>query len=150
MSACAVHFSSERHDWETPQAFFEKVNAEFDLDLDVCALVENTKLPRFLSPVSCDSLQEPWAPSRCWMNPPYGRTIGKWVRKAYEESRAGALVVCLVPARTDSAWWHDYAMKGEIRFIRGRLKFSGHQWNAPFPCALVIFRPHPSLSGSKQ
>ena len=75
------------------------------------------------------------------MNPPYGRTIGHWMRKAYESAMDTAeLVVCLVPARTDTAWWHDYAMKGEIRFIRGRLKFGGHKNSAPFPNAVVIFR----------
>jgi len=73
------------------------------------------------------------------MNPPYGRTIGKWVKKAYEASLDGSTVVCLVPARTDTAWWHDFCVKGEIRFIRGRLKFGGHKWNAPFPSAIVIF-----------
>ena len=74
------------------------------------------------------------------MNPPYGRTIKAWMRKAWESSQDGATVVCLVPARTDTAWWHDYAMKGEIRYVRGRLKFGGHKNSAPFPCAVVIFR----------
>jgi len=74
------------------------------------------------------------------MNPPYGRVIGDWMRKAYEESRKGATVVCLVPARTDTRWWHDYAMKGEIRFIKGRLKFGNATVNAPFPNAVVVFR----------
>lgn len=73
------------------------------------------------------------------MNPPYGRTIGAWMRKAYEESLKGAVVVCLVPARTDTAWWHDYAAKGKVRFLRGRLKFEGAKANAPFPSALVVF-----------
>jgi len=77
----------------------------------------------------------------CWMNPPYGRTIGKWMRKAYESSLTGSTVVCLVPARTDTAWWHDYAIKGEVRFLRGRLKFGGSANSAPFPNAVVIFRP---------
>jgi hypothetical protein len=74
------------------------------------------------------------------MNPPYGREIGKWMKKAYESALNGATVVCLVPARTDTAWFHDYALHGDIQFIRGRLKFSGHQFNAPFPNAIVIFR----------
>ena len=73
------------------------------------------------------------------MNPPYGRQIGRWMRKAYEESLQGALVVCLVPARTDTAWWHDYAAKGSVRFIRGRLKFGRAASSAPFPSALVVF-----------
>jgi len=75
------------------------------------------------------------------MNPPYGREIGKWVKKAYESAQSGATVVCLVPARTDTAWWHDYCAKGEIRFVRGRLKFGGSKNSAPFPSAVVIFRP---------
>lgn len=77
------------------------------------------------------------------MNPPYGRTIGLWMRKAYKESQRGALIVCLVPARTDTAWWHDYAMKGQITFLRGRLKFGGHANSAPFPNAVVVFTPPP-------
>lgn len=85
---------------------------------------------------------------KVWMNPPYGRTIGQWMKKAYESATTSPvdglpdadLVVCLVPARTDTAWWHDYAMKGEIRFIRGRLKFGDAKHNAPFPSALVIFK----------
>jgi site-specific DNA-methyltransferase (adenine-specific) len=75
------------------------------------------------------------------MNPPYGKEIGKWMKKAYESAVNGALVVCLVPARTDTKWWHDYAMKGEITFIRGRLKFDRHKNSAPFPSAIVVFRP---------
>jgi site-specific DNA-methyltransferase (adenine-specific) len=75
------------------------------------------------------------------MNPPYGREIGIWMRKAYESSLQGALVVCLVPARTDTSWWHDYAMKAEVTFIRGRLKFNNHKNSAPFPSAIVKFYP---------
>lgn len=74
------------------------------------------------------------------MNPPYGREIGKWVQKAYESAQQGATVVCLIPSRTDTKWWHDYCMKGEIRFIKGRLKFGTATYNAPFPSAVVIFR----------
>ena len=74
------------------------------------------------------------------MNPPYGRDIGKWMKKAFEESQKEATIVCLVPARTDTYWWHEYAMKGEIRLIRGRLKFSNAQNGAPFPSAIVVFR----------
>jgi hypothetical protein len=78
------------------------------------------------------------------MNPPYGRVIGKWVKKAYEESLRGALVMCLLPARTDTAWWHDYCMRGEVTFLRGRLKFGDAKAGAPFPSALVLFKPsHP-------
>jgi hypothetical protein len=75
------------------------------------------------------------------MNPPYGRVIGNWMRKAYESAKEGALVVCLVPSRTDTRWWHDYAMKGEVRYVKGRLKFGDSKNSAPFPCAVVVFRP---------
>lgn len=73
------------------------------------------------------------------MNPPYGREIGAWMRKAYDESRRGAVVVCLVPARTDTTWWHEFAVKGRVTFVRGRLKFNGHKSGAPFPSAVVVF-----------
>ena len=78
----------------------------------------------------------------CWMNPPYGREISKWMKKAYEESLNGATIVCLVPSRTDTIWWHEYAMKGEVRLIKGRLRFKGAQSSAPFPSAIVIFGPN--------
>src|SRR5690606_31884780 len=88
-----------------------------------------------------DGLSQDWGTETCWMNPPYGREIGKWMQKAYESSLQGATVVCLVPSRTCSAWWHNYAMKGEVRFVRGRIKFVRAPYNAPFPCAVVIFDP---------
>ena len=123
-SAVSVHFSSASDDWPTPQDFFDRMNAlHGPLELDVCASPENAKCPRYYTRED-DGLAQPWT-GRCWMNPPYGRTIGLWMRKAYEESQRGALVVCLVPARTDTAWWHDYATKGQVTFIRGRLKFGG-------------------------
>ena len=75
------------------------------------------------------------------MNPPYGKEIGAWMQKAYESAQGGALVVCLVPARTDTKWWHEYAAKGEVTFVRGRLKFGGQKNSAPFPSAIVVFEP---------
>lgn len=138
MSNLAVHFSSERVEWETPQAFFDELDREFGFELDVCALPENAKCERFYTPED-DGLSKFWE-GVCWMNPPYGREISHWMRKAYEASLYGATVVCLVPARTDTRWWHDYAMKGEIRFIKGRLKFGSATTSAPFPNAVVIFR----------
>ena len=133
--------SSKRMDWETPGAFFKKLNDEFQFTLDVCATKENTKCERFFSPED-DGLKQQWF-GVCWMSPPYGQEIKKWVGKAYAEALAGtATVVCLVPARTDTAWWHEYVMKGEVRFLRGRLTFVGAPHSAPFPCAVVIFRPN--------
>jgi len=134
-----VHFSSATDLWATPKDFFEKLNAEFGFTLDVCANAENAKCPRYFTEAD-DGLAQEWT-GVCWMNPPYGREIGQWVRKAYESALGGATVVCLVPSRTDTAWWHDYCMKGEVRFVRGRLKFGGVTDNAPFPSAVVIFRP---------
>jgi len=131
-------FTSNTPEWETPQDFFDKLDAEFNFMLDACATVDNTKCDSWYSP-TIDGLSQLWPSCPIWMNPPYGRTIGKWVKKAYEASLNGSTVVCLVPARTDTAWWHDFCVKGEIRFIRGRLKFGGHKWNAPFPSAIVIF-----------
>lgn len=125
--------------WSTPQDTFDKLNDEFGFDLDVCALEENAKCKRYFTPKQ-DGLSQKWS-GICWMNPPYGREIGRWMRKVYESAMTdGATVVCLVPSRTDTVWWHDYAAKGEIRFIRGRLKFGGQKNSAPFPSAIVIFK----------
>jgi phage N-6-adenine-methyltransferase len=135
----SVHFSSATDLWATPQEFFDRCDADFAFTLDVCATPENAKCARFFTAAD-DGLAQDWS-GTCWMNPPYGREIGRWMRKAYESSLSGATVVCLVPARTDTRWWHDYAMRGEIEFIRGRLKFGNAKTNAPFPSALVVFRP---------
>lgn len=117
-------FSSKTDLWATPQDFFDKLNARFQFETDVCALPENAKCKRFFTP-EMDGLKQEWT-GVCWMNPPYGRGIGKWVRKAYESSQENlATVVCLLPARTDTAWFHDYALRGQIDFVRGRLKFGG-------------------------
>lgn len=133
-------FSSATDQWATPQAFFDEWDAIFRFDLDVCADSRNAKCWRYFSEQD-NGLYQTWAPNRCWMNPPYGREIGRWMQKAYDESQKGATVVCLVPARTDTAWWHDYAMKGTITFIRGRLKFGDATNSAPFPSAVVVFYP---------
>jgi phage N-6-adenine-methyltransferase len=133
-----VHFSSISVEWETDQQTFDVLNAEFGFEMDVCATPQNAKCPRYFSP-SDDGLAQEWK-GICWMNPPYGRVIGRWVSKAYESSLKGATVVCLIPARTDTRWWHDYVMKGEVRLIRGRLRFGGSNGNAPFPSAIVVFR----------
>lgn len=126
--------------WSTPQVLFDRLDAEFGFSTDVCASPENAKCDRYFTAES-DGLRQSWT-GVCWMNPPYGREIGKWMAKAFNSSVLGATVVCLVPARTDTAWWHDSAIKGEIRFLRGRLRFNGHHKDAPFPSAIVIFRPN--------
>jgi phage N-6-adenine-methyltransferase len=131
-------FSSETDEWSTPRETFRQLDAEFGpFTLDVCATSENAKCERFYTREE-DGLSQPWA-GRIWMNPPYGDAIGAWMERAYHAGQAGATVVCLVPARTDTAWWHDWAMKGEIRFLRGRLKFGNATNSAPFPSAVVLF-----------
>ena len=134
----SVHFSSATDLWATPLAFFDELNKEFGFELDVCALPENAKCEKYYTP-EIDGLKQQWR-GICWMNPPYGREIGAWMKKAYESSLDGATVVCLVPARTDTRWFHDFAMRGEIRFIKGRLKFGDSKNSAPFPSAVVVFR----------
>jgi phage N-6-adenine-methyltransferase len=133
-----VHFSSQTDLWATPQEFFDKLNSEFNFELDVCARHENAKCKKYFTKEQ-DGLAQEWK-GVCWMNPPYGREIGKWMKKAYEAAQGGATVVCFVPARTDTRWWHEYAIKHEIRFIRGRLKFNDAKGNAPFPSAVVVMK----------
>lgn len=135
-----VHTSSATDDWATPQHVFDKVDAKFHFTLDVCADHTNFKVRRYITREQ-DGLAQDWGHDICWMNPPYGRTIGLWMRKAFASAQNGATVVCLVPARTDTAWWHDYAMKGSVGFIRGRLKFGNATNSAPFPSAVVVFQP---------
>lgn len=130
--------ASKTEEWETPQEFFNQLNEEFHFTLDVCATRENTKCSRFITKQD-NALNQDWN-GTCWMNPPYGRQIKVWMKKAFDESLKGNTVVCLVPSRTDAGWWHDYAMKGEIRFIRGRLKFGGSPYNAPFPNVIIVLR----------
>ena len=134
--------TSEHGDWETPQDFFDKLNEEFHFAVDVCATSENAKCQIYFTPET-DGLAQEWIGEKSfWMNPPYGRQIGKWIRKAFESAVNGTVVVCLLPARTDTKWFHDYCMKGEIRFIRGRLHFkrNGARSPAPFPSMFVVFR----------
>lgn len=128
--------SSNTAEWATPQEVFDILHQEFHFTLDPCATNENAKCRMYYNKDQ-DGLSHSWDGYRVFMNPPYGREINKWMKKAYESK---GLVVCLVPARTDTKWWHDYAVKGEVRFVKGRIKFSGNKWNAPFPSAIVIFK----------
>lgn len=132
-------FSSKSNEWSTPQDFFDELNKEFGFTLDVSATAENAKCQKFFTEKE-NGLVQDWSNEICWMNPPYGRSIGKWIEKAFTESQKGATVVCLIPARTETRYFHEYCFKGEVRFIRGRLKFGGAKFNAPFPNAVVIFR----------
>ena len=136
-------FSSKTDLWETPQDLFDKLNNEFQFTLDVCATPENAKCDNFYTKEQ-DGLKYPWK-GAVWCNPPYGRGIGQWVRRALFASVSGSTVVMLLPARTDTKWFHDYIYKRnnvEIRFIRGRLKFGGSKNSAPFPSMVVVFMPH--------
>lgn len=136
--ATNVHFSSATCEWPTPQALFDELSVVFGgFTLDPCATPQNAKCPRFFTAEE-DGLRQPWT-GRVFMNPPYGRQIDKWVKKAWEESQKGALVVCLLPARVDTRWWHDYVRHGYVYFIRGRVKFGDACNSAPFPSAVVAF-----------
>lgn len=132
-------FSSETDMWSTPQDLFDKLDGVFHFETDVCATDKNTKCEAWFTSVE-DGLAQVWT-GTCWMNPPYGREIGSWIEKAYRSGKQGATVVCLVPARTDTKWWHDYCTKGEVTYLRGRLKFGNAKSCAPFPSAVVVFRP---------
>nr|DAJ94256.1 MAG TPA: DNA N-6-adenine-methyltransferase [Caudoviricetes sp.] len=135
-----VIFSSKSDMWETPQYFFDKLDEKFHFDIDVCATKENAKCKKYYTREQDGLLQE-WQ-GTCWCNPPYGREIIKWVRKASISAKNGATVVMLVPARTDTKWFHEYIYKKEkvkIKFIKGRLKFGNEKNPAPFPSMLVLF-----------
>ncbi|MDQ3829163.1 MAG: phage N-6-adenine-methyltransferase [Candidatus Tectomicrobia bacterium] len=136
----SVHFSSETDAWETPAVLFQALDAEFGFTLDVCADQTNAKCAQYFTE-AVDGLQQRWT-GICWMNPPYGAEIGRWVQKAFEASLYGATVVCLLPARVDTRWWHHYVTHASaVRYLKGRLKFGGQTNSAPFPSAVVIFRP---------
>lgn len=135
----AVHYSSKHKDWETPQPLFDLLDNEFLFTLDVCATDKTAKCENYFTPED-DGLAQEWEGHRCWMNPPYGDEISAWIEKAYRAAQhKGTLVVCLLPARTDTSWWWDYCRHGQIRFLRGRLKFGGAEHSAPFPSAVVVF-----------
>lgn len=136
----SVHFSSATDEWATPPGFAEKYGP---FDLDPAATAENAKAPKYYTRAEC-GLTRDWGTGRVWLNPPYGRTIGKWVAKAVEAADKGATVVCLLPARTDTRWWHDCVIPfGKVEFLKGRLKFGGAKNSAPFPSALVVFGAPP-------
>lgn len=137
-----VMFSSANEVWATPQAFFDKLNEEFHFTLDPCANSENHKCDRFFT-VQEDGLKQDWGGETVFCNPPYGRNVtGTWVKKAYEESlKPNTVVVCLLPSRTDTQWFHNFILgKAEMRFVQGRLKFGGSRDSAPFPSLVAIYR----------
>jgi phage N-6-adenine-methyltransferase len=140
----SVHFSCATVEWETPQWLFDELSWIYGgFTLDPCATRENAKCERFFTR-SEDGLTQPWD-GKVFCNPPYGREIEKWVQKAFESARDGVLVVCLLPARTDMRWWQNYARRGHVHFLRGRLKFGQARNAAPFPSAIVTFGRYFSL-----
>lgn len=147
-----VHFSSKSDEWETPQELFDRLDEEFHFTLDPCATHENHKCDKYYT-IEENGLNQQWTNETVFMNPPYGRQIGIWVQKAWFESKHNnATVVCLIPSRTDTTWFHNICTTGEIRFIKGRLKFKNRllpSYNdtgdfkispAPFPSMIVVFR----------
>ena len=139
-SSLKVMFSSNSFSWGTPESFFKRLDNEFKFTLDPCATKETAKCVRFFNEED-DGLSQDWGGHSVFMNPPYGRDIGDWIKKAYEESsKPGTVVVCLIPSRTDTKYWHEYCMKADkISFVRGRLKFGGSNNSAPFPSAVILF-----------
>jgi len=140
-----VHFSSEDQTWETPQDFFNKLNNEFNFTLDPCCSLKTAKCKKFYTEEH-NGLNKDWSDEIVFMNPPYGRQIKHWIKKAKQESKKGAIVVCLIPSRTDTIYWHEHIFaeekKGncEVRFLKGRLKFGNAKNSAPFPSAVIVYK----------
>lgn len=133
-------FTSNREDWTTPQWLFDELNEEFDFTLDAAASDENHKCRKYYTERE-NGLTRSWEGETVFCNPPYGRKIASWVKKAYEEGqKPGTTVVLLIPSRTDTRFFHDYILgKAEIRFLKGRLKFGGAQNSAPFPSLIAVY-----------
>ena len=137
-------FSSATNEWATPQDFFDKLDRIYRFTLDPCCTHSSAKCSTYYTQED-DGLSKSWEGHTVFMNPPYGREIKDWIKKAYNEGqKRDTLVVCLIPARTDTKYWHDYCMKAsEIMLVKGRLKFGGSANRAPFPSAVVIFESQP-------
>lgn len=135
-----VHYSSKTNEWATPQYLFDELDRDFNFTLDPCATEDNAKCDKYFT-IEDDGLIQDWSNDVVFMNPPYGRDIKHWVRKAYEESLKGSIVVCLIPSRTDTTYWHDYIFgkASDIRFLKGRIKFGDSKNSAPFPSAIVVY-----------
>lgn len=141
-----VHFSSDSNEWATPQPLFDWLDDQYHFNLDPCCTKATAKCKNYFT-IADNGLKQPWAKhGSVFMNPPYGREIVQWMKKAYEESLEGATVVCLVPARTDTKWWEDYCLQADnILFLIGRVKFIENgvalKAGAPFPSAIITFLP---------
>ena len=135
-------FSSKSNEWATPQHFFDQLEARFgDFTLDPCANKSNYKVKNHFTE---GGLEKDWSGHNVFMNPPYGREIKHWLKKAHEEGQKdNTTIIALVPARTDTRYWHDYIMKADaIYFVKGRLKFGNGDNSAPFPSAVIVFKKH--------
>lgn len=141
MSNIKVMYSSKTDNWATPQDFYDKLDSEFHFTLDPCADKNNHKCKKYYTKED-DGLLQDWGGETVFCNPLYGRQISKWVEKCFNESRKDkTIVVMLIPARTDTKYFHQYIYnKAELRFVKGRLKFGDSKANAPFPSMVVIFR----------
>lgn len=131
-------FKAQSQEYETPDYIFAPLDQEFHFTLDVAASIENAKCRLYFNKKE-DGLSQDWGSNICWMNPPFGREMKKWVKKAYESSLKGATVVCLLPVRSNTIWWHDYCMKGELRFIKGEVKFKGQSRGLWLPLCIIVF-----------
>ena len=145
-----VMFSSKTDEWATPTDFYNELNKEFKFDLDPCANEHNHKCEKYFT-IEDNGLLQSWAGYNVFCNPPYGREIGKWVEKAYRTNQEhGNLVVMLLPARTDTKWFHEFIyQKAEVRFVRGRLKFGDSKNSAPFPSMVVIYKKKEGADNGK-
>lgn len=151
----------DRTTWETPPELFGRLDQVFRFDLDACAEPHTAKCHRFFVPPSscpdcdgsglredlwpcgqCDGLRQPWAPSVVWLNPPYGRTLGAWLKKAVLEAARGATVVALLPGDTSTRWWHDYVEGlAEVHRLDGRVRFVGAAGSPNFASVIAIYWP---------
>ena len=133
-------YSSNTAEWATPQDLFDELDREFHFTLDPASTDENAKCAKHYT-LKDDGLAQDWTGETVFCNPPYGREIGKWVEKCAKSAGGGATVVMLIPARTDTKWFHEYIYgKAKVRFLRGRVKFGEAKSGAPFPSMVVIFR----------
>ena len=133
------HPVSKTQEYATPVDLFNELDQEFHFTLDPCATPDNAKCAKFYT-YHENGLAQDWSKDIVFMNPPQGGETEKWMAKAYRESRKGATVVCLVPAYTGTRWWHEYAMKGHIRYLRGKIRFIDAKYQAPFYSVIVVFR----------
>ena len=141
MALIAAMVSSKTNEWETPQDLFDKLNKEFQFTLDPCATTQNAKCKKYYT-LETNGLYQDWSKDIVFMNPPYGGNTGLWIKKAFDESKRGAVIVCLIVSSTDRSYWHDYIFPyaSEIRFLRGRIKFGEAKSTAPFASSVVIFK----------